>query len=200
MKIHLHYIACALLALGCGCGILPLKGGKHAIKTTDLSSTLTQPQNPKDASTQEYDRVIEDAIPVRPGDKVDGVEIKEATVIHRKTTEHVSAKVGASQKDTAREAAAKLASLRPVVWVGILLFIVGAASAVYPPLKVLVGSITTSAVVAVAGLALIVLPSLVVGNEILIMCVGVGGAGLYFFAHRHGHLKGQLTAMLEKNK
>jgi hypothetical protein len=46
----------------------------------------------------------------------------------------------------------------------------------------------------VAGVALIALPSLIVGNELLILCVGVGAVGLYFFSHRHGKLQGFVDA------
>jgi hypothetical protein len=80
-----------------------------------------------------------------------------------------------------------------------LIFLFGVASAVYPPLKLLVGgSVTTSAVIAGAGLALLILPTLVVGHEVLIMAVAVGAAALWFFAHRHGHLRGQVTELLKK--
>jgi hypothetical protein len=104
--------------------------------------------------------------------------------------------IGAAQKDTARDIAAKLGSLKGVVWVGILVFLFGATSFVYPPVKILVGgSTTTSAVITGAGLALIVLPSLLVGHELLILGVAVGAAGLYWFAHRHGSLAGELTAL-----
>lgn len=61
-------------------------------------------------------------------------------------------------------------------------------------LKLIIGSITTSAAITVGGLALMVLPSLVVGNELLIL-LGVGAAvGVWFFAHRHGQLRGLVDA------
>ena len=102
--------------------------------------------------------------------------------------------LGAAQKDTARELGAKLASLKGIVWVGVGLFMFGLASLVYPPLKVLVASVTTSAALLLGGLALMVLPSLIVGNELLIL----GGVGLavggWFLAHRHGQLRGLVAA------
>jgi hypothetical protein len=102
--------------------------------------------------------------------------------------------LGASQKDTARELGAKLASLKGIVWVGVGLFVFGLASLVYPPLKVIVASVTTSAALMFGGLALMVLPSLIVGNELLILggvAVAVGG---WFLAHRHGQLSGIVAA------
>jgi hypothetical protein len=62
---------------------------------------------------------------------------------------------------------------------------------VWPPLKVIIGSVTTSAALMLGGVALMVLPSLVVGNELLILGVVALGVGAWFIAHRHGELRGQ---------
>ena len=110
-------------------------------------------------------------------------------VIEREET-HARTELGAAQKDTARELGAKLASLKGIVWVGVGLFVFGLASLVYPPLKVIIGSVTTSAALMLGGVALMVLPTMVVGNELLILG-GVGlGVGGWFLAHRHGQLRG----------
>ena len=102
--------------------------------------------------------------------------------------------LGAAQKDTARELGAKLASLNGIVWVGVGMFLFGLATMFYLPLKLLIGSVTTSAAITVGGLALMVLPTLIVGNELLIL-VGVGvGVGGWFLAHRHGRLRGFVDA------
>jgi len=88
----------------------------------------------------------------------------------------------------------KLSSLKGIVWVGMGLFVFGLASLVWPPLKVVIGSVTTSAALMLGGVALMVLPSLVVGNELLILG-GVGTAvGGWFVAHRHGELRGRSQA------
>lgn len=102
--------------------------------------------------------------------------------------------LGAAQKDTARELAAKLASLKGIVWLGVGLFLFGLATLFYPPLKLLVGSVTTSAAITAGGLALIVLPTLIVGNEILILAGVATAVGLWFLAHRHGQLRGLVDA------
>jgi hypothetical protein len=114
-------------------------------------------------------------------------------VVEREET-RAGTELGAAQKDTARELGAKLASLKGIVWVGVGLFEFGLASLVYPPLKVGVASVTTSAALMLGGVALMVLPSLIVGNELLILggvAVAVGG---WFLAHRHGQLRGTLAA------
>ncbi len=106
-------------------------------------------------------------------------------VVEREET-RARTELGAAQKDTARELGAKLSSLRGIVWVGAGLFVFGLASLVWPPLKVVIASVTTSAALMLGGVALMILPSLVVGNELLILG-GVGIAvGGWFLAHRHG--------------
>jgi hypothetical protein len=166
------------LLLTAGCTAMPLRPGRASV-TTDTGKVLEvrQSQNPKNDTVQDYKRVTDPS----------GV-----------TTEEVHTKIGAAQKDVAREMAAKLGSLRPVMWVGIALFLFGAASFVYPPLKVLVGgSVTTSAVITGAGLAMVVLPVLVVGHELLILAVAAGAAVLYWFAHRHGGIHAELKTLKE---
>ena len=96
-------------------------------------------------------------------------------VVEREET-HARTELGAAQKDTARELGAKLSSLKGIVWVGVGLFVFGLASLVYPPLKVVIGSVTTSAALMLGGVALMVLPTLVV------------------LAHRHGQLRGIVAA------
>jgi hypothetical protein len=173
---NLLAILSLLLLVGC---TLPLKPGASTLVMPDGQVVkVVQSQNPKNDTVQDYKRVTDP---------------------NGATTEEVHTKIGAAQKDVAREVAAKLGSLRPVMWVGILVFLFGAASAVWPPLKVLVGgSVTTSAVIAAAGLAMIVLPVVVVGHEVLILAVAAGAGALWFFAHRHGHLRGQVNELLKE--
>jgi uncharacterized membrane protein YccC len=114
-------------------------------------------------------------------------------VVEREET-RAGTELGAAQKDTARELGAKLSSLKGIVWVGVGLFVFGLASLVYPPLKVVVASVTTSAALMLGGVALMVLPSLIVGNELLILGAVAIAVGGWFLAHRHGQLSGTLAA------
>jgi len=114
-------------------------------------------------------------------------------VIEREET-RARTELGAAQKDTARELGAKLSSLKGIVWVGVGLFVFGLASLVYPPLKVIVASVTTSAALMLGGVALIVLPTMVVGNELLILGGVALAVGAWFLAHRHGQLSGLVAA------
>jgi hypothetical protein len=114
-------------------------------------------------------------------------------VVEREET-RARTELGAAQKDTARELGAKLSSLKGIVWVGVGLFVFGLASLVYPPLKVIVASVTTSAALMLGGLALMVLPTMVAGNELLILGVVTLAVGGWFLAHRHGQLRGVVAA------
>jgi ribulose 1,5-bisphosphate carboxylase large subunit-like protein len=63
-----------------------------------------------------------------------------------------------------------------------------AQSLFYPPLQVIIGSVTTSVAITAGGLALMILPTLVVGHEMLILFGG------WFLAHRYGTLRGMVEA------
>jgi hypothetical protein len=115
------------------------------------------------------------------------------SVVEREET-RARTELGAAQKDTARELGARLASLKGIVWVGIALFVFGLASLVWPPLKAVIGSVTTSAALMLDGVALMLLPSLVVGNELLILGIVGVAVGGWFLAHRHGQLRGMVAA------
>jgi hypothetical protein len=169
MKMFLSVLTIA--AILAGCAFRPLKPGIGVIRLpSGIASVVQQSENPQTESSQKYEKTADGA-------------------------ERVETHIGAAQKDTAREMAAKLSSLKGVVWIGVLVFLFGAASLFYPPLKLIVGSTTTSIMAIVAGLALIVLPSLIVGNEILILAGGLGAVVLYWWAHRHGSIHAELKTL-----
>ena len=120
-------------------------------------------------------------------------------VVEREET-RARTELGAAQKDMARELGAKLSSLKGIVWVGVGLFVFGLASLVYPPLKAVIGSVTTSAAIMLGGVALMVLPSLIVGNELLVLGVVALVVSAWFLAHRHGQLRGTVSATRPKTE
>ena len=162
--------------------------------TLPAGSRIEASQAPGAAAAQTAS-VSHDTQPSRPNPQPSSAFILSAPmlVVEREET-HARTELGAAQKDTARELGARLSSLKGIVWVGVGLFVFGLASLVWPPLKLVIGSVTTSAALMAGGLALMVLPSLVAGNELLILG-GVGVAvGGWFIAHRHGHLRGRVAA------
>ena len=205
-------------------GLRPLRGGHSTTGPAlsgGLTQTLTQPDNPSQPSRQTQDtlrlRTYERRAhfspqhlpPARPasgsplpsdgrGVRGEGlpstIDYQPSTLISDLEQTHATTELGAAQKDTSRQITAKLASLKSIVWVGLALFIFGLASLFWPSLQTLIGSVTTSAAITAGGLALMVLPTLIVGNELLILGGVVLAVALWFLAHRHGHLRGQLTA------
>ncbi len=198
-----------------GCAIAPLKGGHASTvskSTQGIEQSVVQGDNPAQASRQNQETVRTKSYTVPTGSRLvetrvmadtSGAPATNATALvisaPMAVTEHeetrATTELGAAQKDTARELSAKLASLKGIVWVGVAMFLFGLASIFYPPLKLIIGSVTTSVAILVGGIALMVLPSLIVGNELLILG-GVGAAvGVWFFAHRHGQLRGLVDAV-----
>ena len=194
----------------CSCtGLRPLRGGHSATgpaPSGGLAQTLTQGDNPSQPSRQTQDtlrlRTYErradfspQHLPPAPGAfSPSTINYQPSTLLSDLEQTHATTELGAAQKDTSRQITAKLASLKSIVWVGLALFIFGLASLFWPPLQTLIGSVTTSAAITAGGLALMVLPTLIVGNELLILGGVAAAVALWFLAHRHGHLRGQLTA------
>ena len=202
-----------VLALA-GCSTAPLKGGRATTlskPTQGIEQTVTQGENPAQASRQDQQTVRTKTYTVPAGSRIEDARVTandagalvtnvQAVVVsapmpvveHEET--RAKTELGAAQKDTARELSAKLASLKGIVWVGVLVFLFGLATLFYPPLKLLIGSVTTSVAIIVGGLALMILPTLIVGNELLILAGVAAAVGLWFFAHRHGQLRGLVDA------
>ena len=203
-----------------GCAMAPLKGGHASTvskSTQGIEQTVVQGDNPAAASRQDQETVRTKTYTVPAGSRLvesrvtadaGGALVTNASsllisapmsvVEHEET--RAKTELGAAQKDTARELSAKLASLKGIVWVGVAMFLFGLASIFYPPLKLIIGSITTSAAITVGGLALIVLPTVIVGNEMLIMGGVAAAVGLWFLAHRHGQLRGLVDSNNSETK
>ena len=215
IKVAAAAVAAMVLLMVSGCTIAPLKGGHASTvskSTQGIEQSVVQGDNPSQASRQNQETVRTKSYTVPTGSRLvetrvsadtSGAPATNATALvisaPMAVTEHeetrATTELGAAQKDTARELSAKLASLKGIVWVGVAMFLFGLATMFYPPLKLIIGSITTSAAITVGGLALMVLPTLVVGNELLIL-LGVGASvGVWFFAHRHGQLRGLVDAV-----
>ena len=84
--------------------------------------------------------------------------------------------------------------LQGIVWVGVVLFLFGLGTLFYPPLRAIIGSVTTSAAILVGGLVLMVLPTLVVGNELMILGGVTLAVGGWFVAYRYGQMRGLVDA------
>ena len=198
-----------------GCTIAPLKGGHASTvskSTQGIEQSVVQGDNPAQASRQNQETVRTKSYTVPAGSRMvethvvadaGGAAVTNAQSLlisaPMAVTEHeetrAKTELGAAQKDTARELSAKLASLSGIVWVGVALFLLGLATLFYPPLQAIIGSVTTSVAITAGGLALMILPTLVVGHEMLILSGVAMGVGGWFLAHRYGTLRGMVDAV-----
>ena len=214
----IDFAVIASLGLLCGCASpAPLKGGKATTLSKPahgIEQTVVQSENPAAVSRQDQEvlkvktytvpagsRLEESRVTATdvgaPVTNVQTVVVSAAMPVVEREETRAKTELGAAQKDTARELGAKLASLKGIVWVGVAMFVFGLGSMFYPPLKLLIGSVTTSVAILVGGIALMFLPSLIVGNELLLLC-GVGASvGVWLFGHRHGRLRGLVDAKVE---
>lgn len=177
-----------------------------------LIQRLEQGEDPLQSSKQNQDCIRVRTYTLPPGSRLGGAGLPAALsaglpltnfdsvllsapmpVVEREET-HAHTELGAAQKNAAGELSARLSGLKGVVWVGLALFVFGLGSLVWPPLKAVIGSVTTSAAMMLGGMALVFLPTLVVGNELLLFAGVAVAVGLWFIAHRHGQLRGMLSA------
>ena len=191
-------VAVAAITFMSGCAIAPLKGG-HATTSGTIGQTVVQGDNPAQISRQDQETVRTKSYTVPAGSRLlssnaEAVVLSASMPVLEHEETRAKTELGAAQKDTARELSAKLASLKGIVWVGVVMFLFGLASLFYPPLKLIISSVTTSISILVGGIALMILPSLIVGNELLILGGVAAAVGVWFFAHRHGQLRGLVDA------
>ena len=192
MKIAVLFLA--FLLSGCA-SFKALKGGAaNTLFSKDRTElNVTQSENPADKAEQSSARKESRETPVPvPATKVtetlspDGTLTTTTesffTAISKETIDQSAVTtVGPAQKDTARELAAKLASMRPIQYVGIACLLFAAAGLFYAPLRVVLGGGKQFPIaIGDLGAALIVAPQLIAGNETLIL-VGSAVAGFVYW-------------------
>ena len=170
-KIIMNKILILILVFITGCAMAPLKGGKASTVSKNaqgIEQTVVQSDNPAATSKQDQETIRTKSYTVPAGSRLEetrvtgnasGAPVTNATALlisgPMAVTEHeetrAKTELGAAQKDTARELSAKLASLKGIVWVGVALFLFGLATLFYPPLRAIIGSVTTSAAITVGG-------------------------------------------------
>jgi hypothetical protein len=215
-----------LFALVVGCNYRPLKPGTTGVTTSanGMHAELKQPENPAQTSAQDIEETVSEKIVIPPGARVaiprtqsqtNGTSTNAAApstdyanwfladkpvTIERTTKRSAGTKIGAAQKDTARELQAKLASVRWISWVGIVFVAAGIFSftqwgaVMMLPVRAKFGLI-------IAGGVLVFAPMVIAGNEALIICIVVG-CGIAWFLYEKYHesnterayLKGKLDA------
>lgn len=214
----------AIAALQAACSaIRPQRGGSASIGGQPIANTrnatipsftgglptatLTQPENPAATSGQSasYERTTETSTPVESstktettfpdGRKVTVIETRPAgTVVRESVKQGVTQEISGSWKDTAREIAAKMGAYRGVQILGVILLL-AAVSMFHPVVRTVVGGgKSTQMAVAAAGVLLIFGPSLVVGNEKLLLVAVVGFLAWHYLSSRLAYKEGIIDA------
>lgn len=207
MKAAALALACFALSACGGPPVIPQKGGSAATTSgPHFAATLSQPENPATPSTQTVKRqeTKQTAAPLpsvritetpTPAGLVKVTEQFTApAILTTTTTEETGTVIGAAQKDTARETAARLASFKPVQYAG-LGFLAFALACFHPVVRAVVGGgKTIPALAAAIGVGLIFGPSLFVGRETLVLLLVVAGLAAAYLLTRLSHKEGQLDA------
>jgi hypothetical protein len=202
-------ILLASLAFGPGCASSrPRKPGsaRRTLVTTvtptntvtTISSEITQPEDPSQPSSQFSEKKSRLTLPLPAASRLierssapdeSGKTLStEKTIILSgpsvqtlETEEKYGATLGAAQQDDSRSLAARFQNMRPVQIAG-LLMIAGAGALGY-----FTGRWKAPAIMAAAGLALVLIAHLMVGHELFVLVAGLAAAlflGLYE-AHIH---------------
>lgn len=185
---------CVALLAGCMQGER-IKGGSLTHDNISGRTVQTQSQDPKTPSTLQTEHSTELIIPAFSKVMVGSNIITLSSNTSYRTVDKVSSVAGSAQKNTLGDTIAKLKSLAWLTYLGAALIIFGIVSAVYPPVKLLVNSLTTSLLLIVAGVAFIALPTLLVGHELAILLVGGGVVVVWYLAHKHGSISAELKTI-----
>lgn len=188
----------ALLFAGCST-FKPQKGGNAGsdLNAGSTNISVNQPDNPagkaEQAASREESRETPTSLPTaqtttvkHPDGTVTETRVEFSSAVAKETiSQSTKATVGPAQKDSARELAAKLASMRPIQYAGIACLLFAAAGLFYTPLRIVLGGGKQFPLaVGLLGAALIVAPQLIAGNETLILVGSAVAAFVYWMSLR----------------
>lgn len=205
MKASLFLAALGWALALCSCAEMrPLRGG--GAKANAQEATIQQPENPAASSDQSFETETEEKLLLPPGSIIrtmeqtgtntavsSEIQLASPAELQRIRKHATKQTIGPAQKDLAREFAVKIKSFRTVQVCGGIL-ILAALAMFYGPVRLLVRSTTLQVVTGATGLFLLFAPYIIVGNERLILVVGIAVPVIYFLIHRHGRLQGLVDA------
>ena len=158
---------------------------------------ITLPPNPNQPSSQKVTtREYTESILV--GTNLDLVSLKSHVIL---TNILLPAKVVSYKEQIVeqnlssswvRQTVEKLKAMRPVQYLGVAMILLAALSLSRLGRGITGGSLTTTALLAGSGIAMIFLPQIIAGNEKLIIGILVGIPLLWLIAHRHGEHKAKV--------
>lgn len=195
MNKYLILIGALLLT---GCVTPPLTGGATKINNPLQSVELHQSENPAATTKQDTETRQVKTYTLPKGTIISNsteiITLQTNMVVVEEITTKSKTELGAAQKDFAREIGAKLGSLKPVMFFGIVLAGLGIFG-LTPWGRPFIASTSTSIILLVAGAGVMILPTIIVGNELLIILGAVGLSLGYFFVRRYGEKDGKLKAL-----
>lgn len=109
--------------------------------------------------------------------------------------ETVMQEIGPTLRDESAVMRARAAALRPAQWLGLALIGLGVAAGIIPGLRAFIGSGTTIAGMVIGGTGLALSPALVPGREAIVMTAVLVLLAIYWWAHRHGELRGKANGI-----
>lgn len=192
----------ALLLAGCAATNRPQLGGRQTTTfggaaSPTIVSTLA-PENPQTPSTTTVEKttVRDYAPPPRNPSSQDrsavdhlihnqeaaGSNPAPAPMLREFVHERATTQLGTAQPDTVRDLGARLANMRGVMWVGVLLLVAG------PIVGWKMGWFTNGAIAGGVGLLLIILAQIVPGNEAWFGLAGlflIPGVAFVYYRSRH---------------
>lgn len=198
MKTRILFLVSVLLFAGCST-FKPQRGGNAGsdLKTGSTSLSVNQPDNPAGKAEQEASREETRETPTslptaqtttvtHPDGTKTETRVEFSSAVAKETiSQSTKAVVGPAQKDTARELAAKLASMRPIQYAGVACLLFAAAGLFYAPLRIVLGGGKQFPIaIGVLGAALVVAPQLIAGNETLILVGSAVVAFVYWMSLR----------------
>lgn len=224
-RIPARFALAVILGALLGCQAIPpaLRGGSASstlsglpppISSPQTAATLHQPDNPAATSAQTVERqesrqevapqpVTRTTVreypptPENPG----GLRVTTTdhfgppTVLTHTLSEKTGTTIGAAQKDTARELAAKLGSFKAIQAAGIG-FLVFALACFHPVVRrISGGGKTLPALAAVAGIVCIFGPALFVGRETLALVLIVAALLVAYLVTRLSYKEAQADAL-----
>jgi hypothetical protein len=201
-----------VLITGCAWVPRPQKGGASRTTLGGTSAPTVQvtdaPENPQTPTTttvrkktvREYlpgpvepfdSRAVVHGVSYGPGEGAQGSSaLRPSPVLPlRETTEEeATSSTGAAQKDTVRDLGARMANMRGVQWVGVLLFIAG------PVVGYKLGWLTNGLIAGAVGLLLIIISQVLPGNEAWLGLCGLLLIPLVAFVYYKSQHDAQATA------
>jgi hypothetical protein len=198
-----------------GCASIRGKGGTTHTTLPGVTASVSQPENPKDATKQDVTGETEETYVVPAGSVIEQpqtvstdsagqtnvvapvvkITLSEPMPVTRKAKHTAATTIGAAQVDVAGKILAVAKSVRWIQVVGLLFIVFGIASLAWPPLRLIINSVTTSAWCIGAGAFLLFVTPYIALHPAICFGISAGVVGLWYFAHRHGSVTAELATV-----